>query len=251
MRKGSAGDAQSELEELLPRPGISRWTALAIVLTTLAAIAPLLFRGPSCGHDFDFHLLSWMEVARDWSQGLLWPQWIASANYGAGEPRLVFYPPASWLLGAALRVLVGLAAAPTAFTGLSLLLGGFAMYRLARAWLSEAAAGAAACLYVANPYTLFVAYERTAYGELLGAAFLPLLLLYELRRRPPVARLALVFAAIWLANAPAGVIATYTIALLGLIRIGLDRQTDRQTERRLAAALRMAGGAALGLGIAA
>ncbi|MGI8772422.1 MAG: hypothetical protein ACR2JE_13410 [Acidobacteriaceae bacterium] len=220
-----------------------RQSVLLIALTALAAVLPLLLRGASCGHDFDFHLLSWMEVARDWHQGLPWPHWIASANYGAGEPRLVFYPPGSWLLGAALRSLVGLTAAPAMFTAVCLFGGGVAMYRLARIWLADAPASAAAGLYVANPYTLFVAYERSAYGELLAAAILPLLLLCALRRRPSITGLSLTTAAIWLANAPAGVIAIYTLVVIAVIRLLIGR--------RVRPLLRIAAGGALGLALAA
>ncbi len=73
--------------------------ALLIACTALLAAGTLVVRGNSCGHDFDFHLLSWMEVARAWHTGLAYPHWVQDANYGAGEPRLIFYPPASWLLG--------------------------------------------------------------------------------------------------------------------------------------------------------
>ena len=84
----------------------------ALLVTTLAATSLLLARGPSCGHDFDFHLVSWLEVARAWHNGLFYPHWASSANFGAGEPRFVFYPPASWMLGAALGTVVGWHAAP-------------------------------------------------------------------------------------------------------------------------------------------
>ncbi|HZD77709.1 MAG TPA: hypothetical protein VE218_11935, partial [Acidobacteriaceae bacterium] len=86
----------------------ARWLSLtAILLTTLAATGVLLTRGPSCGHDFDFHLVSWLEIARSWRSGLLDPHWATSANFGAGEPRFIFYPPASWMLGAALGSIAG------------------------------------------------------------------------------------------------------------------------------------------------
>ena len=130
-------------------------------------------RGNSCGHDFDFHLLSWMEVARAWNTGLLYPHWVQDANYGAGEPRLIFYPPASWLLGGLLGTISGWHAAPVLFVLLALLGAGGSMYLLAREWASTGAATFAACLYIANPYAMFVVYERSALGELLAGAWLP------------------------------------------------------------------------------
>ena len=81
--------------------------AFLIISTALVAIGVLVLRGNSCGHDFDFHLLSWMEVARAWHAGLVYPHWVQDANYGAGEPRLIFYPPASWLLGGLLGTITG------------------------------------------------------------------------------------------------------------------------------------------------
>ena len=77
--------------------------APAIVLLAAAiATGPQLFRGNSCGHDFDFHLVSWFDCLSNWRNGILYPQWAPSPNFGAGEPRFVFYPPLTWMLGAAL-----------------------------------------------------------------------------------------------------------------------------------------------------
>ena len=219
------------------------YPGLLIALTALSAVAVLMVRGNSCGHDFDFHLLSWMEVARAWHTGLLYPHWALDANYGAGEPRLIFYPPGSWLLGAVLGILTSWHAAPVLFVLLAMLIGGGNMYLLAREWMPEAQATFSACLYIANPYALFVAYERTAYGELLAGAWLPLLVLFALRRKPSVALLGIAVAILWLCNSPAGVVGSYLLALLALAMCF--------AERRWWPALRAAGGVALGLGLAA
>jgi hypothetical protein len=217
--------------------------ALLIGGIALLVIGVLVLRGNSCGHDFDFHLLSWMEVARAWHAGLLYPHWVQDANYGAGEPRLIFYPPASWLLGGLLGAVIGWHAATVLFVLLALLAGGASMYLLARAWAPPPAATFAACLYIAAPYTLFVAYERTAYGELLASAWLPLMVLFALRPRPSVAPLGLSVAALWLTNSPAAVIGSYLLALLA---VGMWI-----TEGKPWPALRALGGMALGLGLAA
>jgi hypothetical protein len=221
----------------------SQLRSLLIGCTALLAVGTLIVRGNSCGHDFDFHLLSWMEVARAWHTGLAYPHWVQDANYGAGEPRLMFYPPASWLLGSLLGTISGWHAAPVLFVLLALLGAGASMYLLAREWASPAAATFAACLYVANPYAMFVIYERSALGELLAGAWLPLMVLFALRTRSSIAPLGLSVAALWLTNSPAAVVGSYMLAVLAL---GMWIAEGRPWP-----ALRAAGGMALGLGLAA
>jgi hypothetical protein len=214
-----------------------------IVCIALVAVGTLIVRGNTCGHDFDFHLLSWMEVARSWHAGLMYPHWVQDANFGAGEPRLIFYPPASWLLGGLLGNIVGWHAAPVIFVLLALLGAGISMYLLAREWAPPDAATLAACLYIANPYAMFVAYERSALGELLAGAWLPLMVLFALRRRSSITPLGLSVAALWLTNSPAAVIGSYLLAVLAVAMW--------IAEGRPWPALRAVGGMALGLGLAA
>jgi hypothetical protein len=216
---------------------------LLIAGAALLAVGTLIVRGNTCGHDFDFHLLSWMEVVRAWHAGLVYPHWVQDANYGAGEPRLIFYPPVSWLLGGLLGTIFGWHAAPVLFVLLALSTAGSSMYLLAREWAPPPAAIFAACAYMVNPYAMFVAYERSALGELLAGALLPLLVLFALRTRSSVAPLGLSVAALWLTNSPAAVMGSYLLAILA---VGMWI-----AERRPWPALRAAGGMALGLGLAA
>jgi hypothetical protein len=160
----------------------AEWQRRAMIfLCALAVALSLAWRGNSCGHDFDFHIQSWLAVAQQWHQGAFYPHWIEAANYMAGEPRFVFYPPLSWMLGAILGVILPWAATPIAFTLIVLIACGVSMNKLARVWLPPNAATVAACAYILNPYALFVAYERTAYAELAAGIFLPLVILYALR----------------------------------------------------------------------
>ena len=145
-------------------------------ITAFLAILPLLIKGPTCGHDFDFHLLSWLEAATQYRHGG-YPHWAFTPAWNAGEPRFLFYPPISWTLGALLALILPIQYAATAFTFVALTLSGFTAYRLARRYASPQAALLAATLYQLNPYMLFTAYERSAFAELLAAAWLPLLFL--------------------------------------------------------------------------
>jgi hypothetical protein len=247
---------------------------LLIPLAALAAVLPLIVHGCSCGHDYDFHLLNWMEAARQFSHGNLNPHWAFSPAYDAGEPRFVFYPPLSWMLGALLGLLLthlpgvseaaGWSAAPVVFTWIALTASGLTMYRLARMFAGTNAALLAAALYLANPYMLFTAYERTAYGELLAAAWIPLLLHAVLEDKITIPRIAVPVALLWLTNAPAAVMGSYALALLGVIRIAFAYRLREPAALSPASAMggmhgqpplqlatRIVGGGALGLGLAA
>lgn len=191
---------------------------LLIPLAAFLAILPLLLHGPSCGHDFDFHLLNWLEAAQEIGRGH-YPHWAFIPAFHAGEPRFLFYPPLSWLLGALLTAVLPFRFTPAAYTFVCLSLSGFTFHRLARIWSSGPAATLAAIFYLLNPYSLFTAYERTAYGELLAAAWIPLLFAAILRPRPTVPGIALPLALLWLTNAPAAVMGTYALALLTLVRL--------------------------------
>jgi hypothetical protein len=203
---------------------------LLIPLAAFIAILPLILNGCSCGHDFDFHLLSWMEAARQFTHGNLHPHWAYTPAYNAGEPRFVFYPPLSWTIGAILSLIFPLTATPIIYTWLALTTCGLSLHYLARDFAPPTAALLAAILYTVNPYMLFTAYERTAYAELLAAAFIPLLLHAILRQRVTIPRIAIPVALLWLTNAPAAVMSCYALALLTAVRF-LTRTPEAASNR--------------------
>ncbi len=192
---------------------------ILIPLAAFIAILPLLLQGCSCGHDFDFHILNWLEAARQFTHGNLHPHWAYTPAYNAGEPRFVFYPPLSWTIGAILGLILPWTWTPIAYTWLALTAAGLSLYYLASEFSPPRAAIIAAVLYTVNPYMLFTAYERTAYAELLAAAFIPLLLHAILRPQITIPRIAIPIALLWLTNAPAAVMSCYALALLTVIRI--------------------------------
>jgi hypothetical protein len=202
------------------------WIVLA--LAAMLAALPLLTRGYSCGHDFDFHLRSWMEASTQWKSGIIKPVWAFHAAWNAGEPRLLFYPPLSWITGALLTSLLPWSSIAFSFTALALFLSGVTMHRLLRRWVSPGIAIFGGCLYLVNPYMLFCAYERTAYAELLAAAWMPLLLIGLLRDRVTAWRIAIVIALLWITNAPAAVVGCYSILLIGGMRWLYLLRKDRE-----------------------
>ena len=141
-----------------------------IPLLALLTIAPLLVHGCSCGHDQPFHVQSWLDAAQQLRHGTLYPRWAFSPAWQAGEPRFVFYPPLSWLLGALLTMLFPMNTVPVIFTWIALTGAGFSMHYFARRFASPEAALFSVGVYMANPYMLFNAFERGAYAELLAAA---------------------------------------------------------------------------------
>lgn len=223
---------------------------ILLLLVALIAVLPLFVFGCSCGHDFDFHIQSWLEAKRQLLHGTLRPHWVFSAAYNAGEPRFVFYPPLSWTLGELLALFVPVTQLPAIYTLVVFALAGQTMYLLAREFVEENAAAVGAALYIVNPYMLFTAYERSAFAELLAAAWMPLLLRAVWKKRPTVVGLAIPLALLWLTNAPAAVIGSYTLALLMAVRVFTAwRKGDRTEARRHA--LVAASGAVLGLALTA
>jgi hypothetical protein len=250
----------ARIESRQPTPahvsiGSSRFAGPAVVLLAAAlAVAPQLAHGNSCGHDFDIHLVSWFDALNCWRHGIPYPHWAASANYGAGEPRFVFYPPLTWMLGAALGLALPWQLVPVALTFLLLAATGLATRALARQALDDGAATLAGCAALFSGYALFTAYERSAFGELAGGFWLPLVLLYLLRERGvassvwrraldgSTAPLALAVAGCWLSNLPLGVMGCYLLAAAALAAAWLGRSWTP--------ALRAAVGAAVGTALA-
>jgi len=215
---------QSRPPSLLPLP------ALAIAATAFAVVAPFLFWGNPSGHDFEFHVFSWMEVLAQWKQGIIYPRWASLAHWAYGEARFLFYPPASWTLGAVIGSVFPWKVVPGIYIWIALSASGCSMFLLARRWLSPRDATFAATLYAANPYYIVIVYWRSALAELLAGALLPLLLLFVLRveqeDRRMVIPLALVVAAAWLTNAPSAVMINYSLALL-IVAMAILKKSPR------------------------
>lgn len=193
-----------------------------IAAIALCVVLPFLKLGIPSGHDFEFHMNSWIEVVDHWRQGTLYPHWAALAHYGYGEARFIFYPPFSWTLGGLLGLLLPWKLVPAAYTWIVLTLAGCSMFALAKKWLLRRDAIFAAMLYAANPYNLVIVYWRSDQAELMSSIYLPLLFLFLLRMddvhgRRAVVPLSLVMAAGWFTNLPSAVMMNYSVCVLALL----------------------------------
>jgi len=157
-------------------------------------------------------------VLAQWKHGVFYPRWAGLAHFGYGEPRFIFYPPASWTLGATLSTILPWTVVASVYIWIVLVAAGASMFLLARRWLNRRDAVFAAVLYVVNPYHLVIVYWRSALAEMLAACLVPLLLLFVWKaveeKKSMVAPLGVVLAAAWLTNAPAAVMIHYSLALL-------------------------------------
>jgi hypothetical protein len=232
---------------------------VAIAVTSSVLVIPQAIWGYAPTHDFAFHVRNWMEVAGQWREGIVLPSWSAHANFGYGDPRFIFYPPISWLLGGACALALPAKVVPAVFVWVSLMVAGISMFFLCRDWLADRYAVQAAVLYQINPYEVVLVYKRMAAGELLAAGLFPLLLLFALRivgesgpnvatREPrrrwnAVIAFAVVHALVWLSNPPGAVICSYALAFLFVV-LGAYERSPR-------ALVRGAVGLVIGMALAA
>lgn len=237
---------------------LSRLSGLAgpaiILMAAVVALAPFFWLGPSCGGDYGFHLTSWIDAQHSISTGLFYPHWANSPNFGAGEPRFVFYPPISWMAGSFLGMLLPWQSVRIVLSILLLTATGFANRALARETMEDGPATLAGCAAIFLGYVLFGVYLRSDYSEMTGGFWIPLLLLYALRRRNPsgdflertfdgsAAPLALIVAGIWLSSGPVGIMASYLLAAIAL--------TSSLIERSLAPVARAAVSTCAGMALA-
>lgn len=216
---GSSGSSPHTQNK--PKPYSIWWKPLLVIASAAFTIEiPFFFFGTPSGHDVEFHLYSWLEALAQWRHGILYPRWASLAHFGYGEPRYVFYPPASWTLGSAISAVFPWTIASPVFIWIVLVLAGISMFLLVRQWLDQRDAIFAAAFYAINPYHLVIVYWRSAFAELLASCLLPLLLLFVWKavqgERRILLPLGVLLAAAWLTNAPAAVMIHYSLALLTL-----------------------------------
>ncbi len=211
-----------------------------ILAAAAVAVWPMIRLGPSCGADFSFHLVSWVEAQRSFLHGIVYPHWASGPNFGAGEPRFVFYPPLTWMAGALLGLIVPWPAVPIVLAYLLLAATGLANRALARQMIADGPATLAGCASIFVGNMLVDVYMRSDFPELAGGFWIPLLLLFQLRRYATstasetllprmfrgVVPLTLVVTGIWLTNGPLGIMASYLLVATALVSAAIRKSWE-------------------------
>jgi len=151
------------------------WKALLFVLVfAIAALMPAIIRGVPASRDLQHHFRLALAFKDSFSQGDLYPSWLAEANSGYGDVSLRFYPPGLGFLLAAVNAVTGnwYVTALLVFTLLTLF-GGLGAYTWARSFVEPALAKWAAALFIFMPYRVNELYQSSLLAEYAAAAALP------------------------------------------------------------------------------
>ena len=209
-----------------------------ILIAAIVAVVPLFISGPSCGADLYFHVVSWIDAQSSLLHGHPYPNWASSPDFGAGEPRFVFYPPLSWMAGALFGLVLPWNGVLLFLDVLLLAATGLATRVLAREILDDNAATFAGCASIFLGCGIFNIYQRCNYAELSGGFWIPLMLLFQLRRHSPDGQfwklvregstlpLAFVIAGIWLSDGPLGIMALYLLITIALVSTVIEKSWE-------------------------
>lgn len=200
------------------------WLLLLVsCVVTLPLLGGLRYRD-----DFMFHTTAWLELSHSWSSGVLAPGWDAHADFLAGEPRFLFYPPISFWVGSALSLLLPFYLVPPIYMTLCMALAAASMYAASKSFLPPEQSATAALLYACNPYLLLTGLWRFAAAELLVQAWLPLLLasfvcVLQSRDRRSVLHLAFLLGLSLLTNVPTAILLMYALSAVVLVEAVVRR----------------------------
>jgi len=214
--------------------------ALLALLAGAVVILPAILLGMPKNYDLANHYKFAIPFYEALRQGNLYPGWLATPNFGYGDPVVRFYPPALYYLLAAGRALTGnwYAGSLLVMTLLSAL-GSFAAYFWARSYVSRPIAAWAGVFYALMPYRLAEFYQAALLAEFTAGAALLFALAFmkrvcDQRRRRDVAGLAAAYAALILSHLPLAVFGSLTLLIYAVMN--LNRAKLKPVLARLAGA---------------
>ncbi|MEA5508405.1 hypothetical protein VB715_01365 [Crocosphaera sp. UHCC 0190] len=125
--------------------------------------------------DLRWHSLWILHFSQQLAEGIWYPRWLSSVNYGYGSPTFVFYPPFTYYLGSCLKWF-GLTVEQSIIFlfCFSLFLSGLYVYFYARIKLGLIPSLIGALAYMTSPYLAFNTYEIGSISVAFGIAWVPL-----------------------------------------------------------------------------
>ena len=216
-------------------------------LAGVGILLPLVFWGIPNNNDLANHYHFAVPFYEAIKQGNLLPGWLASSNFGYGDPVVRFYPPALYYLMALGRAITGNWYAGSLFA-LTLVsaLGSLGAYFWARSFVPARIAVWAAVFYAFMPYHLAEVYQAAQLAEFAAGAALMFSLGFTKRvcddgRTRNFLGLAAAYAFLVLSHLPLAVFGSVALLLYALM--SLPKRRKSVTVVRLATSV--------GLGLAA
>jgi hypothetical protein len=201
-------------------------TAVGILLVALLPVLLQTVFGYG-GSGFSLHVPSWLELKNLWQLHEWRAGWAPGANFGLGDPRFTYYPPASFALGAALALQLPFWIVPAVYTWIVFALSGLGMLFASREFVAREDHWKAALLYTFSPYLLTSILVRFAAAEALTLAWLPLILVYFHRaiwrgERRAVMLLGCLLGLTWITDVPASIVLlfvlSFAVCILAVLR---------------------------------
>ena len=160
----------------LPRYLLEGGIVLLLMIATVVINWKMIKDGLNGNVDLKWHLTWIQHFAKQLSEGIGYPRWLAGTNYGYGSPTFVFYPPLVYYLGSFLQ-LSGLNTQDVVIClfSLALFLSGFTFYWYGRNKWGTLAALVGALAYMTTPYLAFDIYWRNGLASIFVQALIPLL----------------------------------------------------------------------------
>jgi len=211
---------------------------LAILAAAILITLPIFIFGIPNGNDLPQHYQFAQTFYASVQNGVLYPSWADTTNYGFGDVGIRFYPPLAYY------VLIAFETTSKNWFDASVLtfcfwffLGGVGVYAWARQWFSERASLLAAFVYIFAPYHANQIYNAFTYAEFAAASIIPFCFLFVTRicrggKKSDVMGLAVSYAVLVLTHLPMTVIGS--LALLVYSLASLPRKASLRIIAKLA-----------------
>ncbi len=145
-------------------------------------VLPIYWFGIPHGNDLPQHYQFALTFRESLQNGIFYPSWAATANYGFGDVGIRFYPPLAYYVLVFFEWLAGDWYFASILTfWFWFFLSGIGVYFWSREWFSEYSSLLAAIVYIFAPYHANQIYNAFTYAEFASASILPFCFLFVTR----------------------------------------------------------------------